>query len=94
MEAIEDAREMRDMTSVSLNMEERRAERAAELERSLARENERRVALGLEPIESLDDLEDGEFPDILLDQAAGIVTDLATLRQIQSEPPRTAQVQP
>jgi len=94
MEAIEDAQEMRDMTSVSLNMEERRAERAAELERSLARENERRVALGLEPIESLDDLEDGEFPDILLDQAAGIVTDLATLRQIQSEPPRTAQVQP
>jgi len=94
MEAIEDSREMREMTSVSLNMEERRAERAEELDRRLARENERRVALGLEPIDSLDALEDGEFPDILLDQAAGIVTDLATLRQIRSEPPRTAQVQP
>ena len=40
------------------------------------------------------DIEEGEFPDISLDQATGIVTDLATMREIASKPPQAAQVQP
>ena len=33
-------------------------------------------------------------PDISLDQAPGILTDLATMREIASTPPQAAQVQP
>jgi len=74
-------------------METRKSEREEELQRRLDRENERRAALDIEPIESLDDVEEDDFPDILLDQAAGIVTDLATMRAVESERPQTAQVQ-
>jgi carboxyl-terminal processing protease len=70
--------------TLSLNIEARRNEREQDLEHQLHRENERRAALGLEPVESLDDIEEDEIPDILLDQAAGIVTDLAQMREIDS----------
>ncbi len=93
-EGIEDVREARARNSVSLNADKRRAEREDELARRLERENERRVALNLEPIESLDDVEDDDIPDVLLDQAAGIVTDLAELREIDVAPAQTAQVRP
>ena len=52
------------------------------------------MALGLEPVESLEDLDDEDRPDVQLDQAAGIVTDLALMREIGGVPPTTAQVQP
>jgi carboxyl-terminal processing protease len=64
-----------------------------ELQRRLDRENERRKALGMEAIASLDDIEDDDVPDILLDQAAGIVTDLATMREVDLVEP-TAQLRP
>jgi uncharacterized protein (UPF0147 family) len=35
--------------------------------------------MGLDPIESLDDISEDEQPDILLDQAVEILTDLAGL---------------
>jgi hypothetical protein len=74
-------------------MEMRRNEREQELQRRLDRENKRRAALNLEPVASLDDIEDEDIPDVLLDQAAGIVTDLATIREIDASP-HTALVQP
>jgi carboxyl-terminal processing protease len=77
--------------TLSLNMEERRVEREQDLARRLARENERRAALGLEPAESLDDISDEDIPDILLDQAAAIVADLAQFREIGG-PERTAAI--
>jgi hypothetical protein len=49
--------------------------------------------LGIAPVESLDDIEENDVPDILLDQAAGIVTDLATMREVDFTEP-TAQLQP
>ena len=52
------------------------------------------MALNLEPIESLDDVEEDDIPDVLLDQAAGIVTDLAELREVNITPAQTAQVRP
>ena len=59
------------------------------------------LALGLEedPVfrfsrSGLEDLEDEDRPDVHLDQAAGIVTDLALMREIGVVPPTTAQVQP
>jgi carboxyl-terminal processing protease len=94
LETIRVAEEIRSQTMVSLNMETRRTEHEQDLQRRLDLENERRAALGITPIESLDDIEDDDFPDIQLDQAAGIVTDLATMREMASQTPRTAKVEP
>jgi len=93
VEMIRAAEEVRSQKTVSLNIESRRAERAEDLERRLMRENDRRTALNLEPVESLDDIETDDLPDVLLQQAAGIVSDLATIRQVAVEPERTAQIQ-
>jgi carboxyl-terminal processing protease len=79
---IEAAEEITARKTVSLSMEARRKEREDELQRRLDRENERRAALGLEALASLDDAEDDDIPDISLDQAAGIVTDLAQMREV------------
>ncbi len=84
----------RERKIVSLNIEARRSERAADRQRALAFENERRTALGLEPIGSLEDLNTEDMPDIQLDQAAAIVTDLAELRELEAAPAQTAQVRP
>jgi len=94
LEVIEATREMTSQKSLSLNKAVRKAEREQELQHRLDRENERRAALGLEPLASLDDIEADEFPDISLEQATGIVTDLATLREIATRPPQAARVQP
>ncbi|MCP4300300.1 MAG: hypothetical protein GY783_06930 [Gammaproteobacteria bacterium] len=94
VDMIRAAEEVRSQKTISLNIDTRRADREIDLERRLKRENDRRTALSLEPIESLDDIEEDDLPDVLLDQAAGIVTDLATIRQIAAKPEQTALVQP
>ncbi|MGB5625250.1 MAG: carboxy terminal-processing peptidase, partial [Woeseiaceae bacterium] len=94
VDLIRAAEEARSQKVISLNIDARRAEREADLEKRLKRENDRRKALNLEPLPSLDDIEVDELPDVLLDQAAGIVADMATIRQIPSGPERTAQVKP
>ncbi|MCG8371664.1 MAG: carboxy terminal-processing peptidase [Proteobacteria bacterium] len=91
LDTIRAAEEMPSRKSVSLNIDSRRAEREHDLQARLDRENERRAALDLEPLASFEDIGDDEFPDILLDQAADIVTDLATLRETGG-PPQTARV--
>ena len=70
---------IRTQNSVSLNLEVRRAEMDARRQARLDRENDRRAALGLEPLESAEKLDEAERPDILLQQAAEIATDLALL---------------
>ena len=92
LEMIEAAEEMTARKSLSLSIDKRKAEREQNLQDRLDRENQRRAALNLEPIESLDDMDGEDFPDILLDQAAGIVTDLATMREIAG-PPQTASIE-
>lgn len=94
LDMIQAAEEFTSKKSLSLNMDARKSESEQDLQRRVDRENERRAALDLEPVETLDDVEEGDFPDILLDQAAGIVTDLATMREVPSGPPQTARVQP
>ncbi|HET6630004.1 MAG TPA: carboxy terminal-processing peptidase [Woeseiaceae bacterium] len=90
VEGIKDAEEIRSRKVVSLNLETRRAERETELNERLERENARRAALGLEPITDTEALEDLEEPDVQLDQAAAIVTDLAELRQLETLPTQKA----
>jgi carboxyl-terminal processing protease len=94
MQFIENDRENRDRKSVSLNLDLRKEERSANMERALQLENGRRAANGLEALESLEEIEDDERPDIQLDQAAGIVTDLALMREIGEPPAQAAQVSP
>ena len=91
LDMIRATEEITSRKTLSLNMEERRVEREQDLQRRLERENERRAALGIDPVESLDDIGDEDIPDILLDQAAAIVADLAQIREI-SGPERTAAI--
>ena len=93
-EGIREVEEARARDEVSLNIDTRRGEREDELAGRLNRENERRKALNLEPLESLDDIDGDDFPDVLLEQAAGIVTDLAELREVPVSPAQTAQIRP
>ena len=92
VERIQAGKRIREQKTVSLNIEERRAARERELSDALQRENERRVALQLEPLESLGDIDDDERPDVQLDQAAKIVTDMARMREVNAVPAQTAQV--
>jgi carboxyl-terminal processing protease len=78
---------MRSQTSVSLNLEKRRAERASLTEGQLARENERREAVGDEPLEETSAIEN--LPDAMLDEAAEITADLT-----QIEPRYVARTRP
>ena len=94
MQYIEEDRESRSQKTVSLSLDERRTDRENNRARALELENERRMALSLEPIESLEDLDDEDRPDVQLDQAADIVTDLAVIREVGGVPAQTAQVQP
>jgi len=89
---IQASKKIREQKTVSLNIETRRATREQQLSQALDRENGRRVALQLEPLESLDDIEDDDVPDVQLDQAAKIVTDMATMLEVNAVPAQTAQV--
>ncbi len=70
---------LRDRETVSLNLEQRRAERESLQQEQLARENRRREALGLDALASIEELESAEGPDILLEQATSVVGDMITL---------------
>ena len=70
---------LRERETVSLNLLKRQAERNLLQEQQLARENERRAALELEPLASIDELEATESSDVQLDQAARVVADMAAL---------------
>ncbi len=87
---IQVAEEARDQKTISLNINTRRSERDQQLQKALEIENARRDAVGLEPVESLDDIESEEFPDVELDQASKIVTDLAIMREVIVTPETTA----
>ena len=66
--------EMRKRKSVSLNLEQRRAERKAMSHGELMRENQRRAALGEDVLEDAEDIKDP--PDVVLAEAAQIAADL------------------
>ena len=70
---------------MSLNMVERETEWNRIQEQQLLRENQRRAALNLEPLVSIEELEAVEVSDLLLDQAAQVVADMAALEEIPAE---------
>ena len=93
VEGIKDIEEIRSRKKLSLNIEAREIEREDAMAKRLERENSRRAALQLPPIESIEEIEDQVAPDVHLDQAAAIVTDLAELRESTIAPTHTAQIQ-
>ena len=90
VEGIRDIEEVRAKKTVSLSMDKRLQEREASMNRRLERENARRAALQLPPIATIEELESMDAPDVHLDQAADIVTDLAVLREVEAAPTQTA----
>jgi carboxyl-terminal processing protease len=90
VEGIRDIEDVRSKKAVSLNIDKRMQEREESMNRRLERENARRVALQLEPVATIEELEKLDMPDVQLDQAADIVTDLAVLREVKVAPTRTA----
>lgn len=76
---------LRGRKAVSLNRKTREAEREELQADQLLRENRRRQALGLDPVESNEALEELERRDVILDQAARVVADMAS-RQPRSTP--------
>jgi len=94
VDGIRDIEEVRAQKTVSLNIDARRVERKQAMEKRLQRENVRRAALNLDPIESVEALEELDGPDVHLDQAAAIVTDLAVMREVKAAPEHTAQIIP
>jgi carboxyl-terminal processing protease len=93
VEGIRDIEEVRAKKTVSLNIERRKEEREDGMNRRLERENARRAALQLEPIATVEELEDMDAPDVHLDQAAAIVTDMAALREVEVAPTQTARIE-
>lgn len=69
--------QMRNEKSVSLNLEQRKAERAKRSDEQLARENARRQALGEPALKSATEIKDP--PDAILGEAAEITADLSQL---------------
>ncbi|MDE2220808.1 MAG: carboxy terminal-processing peptidase, partial [Gammaproteobacteria bacterium] len=63
--------------SVSLNLAERKRERATQEQQALARENARRAADGLPAIKSLSDEPAADQPDVIMAEAARITAELA-----------------
>lgn len=78
LESIAISESIRDKDYVTLNLETRQNEREALEARRLSNTNRFRLARGLAEVESLEDLEDEDEPDILLDETAEILADAVT----------------
>ncbi len=70
---------LRSQREVSLNLEQRRAERDAIDADRLQRENARRAARGIAPLTDIGALDQADAPDVVLDEAVEIAADAAQL---------------
>ena len=80
LDELDQIRQAREQTEVSLNRAQREQERAQRNEARLAKANEHRQIQGLEPLDSVDELEREDDPDTLLDVSAEIMADFYLLR--------------
>jgi carboxyl-terminal processing protease len=76
---LESFEKVRSQKKLSLNLKTRISEREQLEKARLARENERRAAHGLPPIEKLSDLNGAEPPDAVLAETAQIAADLSSM---------------
>jgi carboxyl-terminal processing protease len=81
---------LRKQTSLSLNLQARKAERERIDKERLSRENARRAAQNLPALKNSEELAEAKFPDTVLDQSAEIMTDMVVgLRPLTPATPRT-----
>jgi carboxyl-terminal processing protease len=73
--------DLRARRTVSLNLKERQEERTRLERERLQLENSRRVAKGMAPAKSIEEIEASEAPDIVLTQATEIMADMVTAPQ-------------
>src|SRR4051812_6920596 len=86
--------QMRKQTSLSLNLQTRKAERERVDKERLARENARRAAQNLPALKNAEELADAKFPDTVLEQATEVMTDMVTgVRSTHSVPTRTVKAE-
>ncbi|NDE02594.1 MAG: hypothetical protein EBZ91_12790, partial [Gammaproteobacteria bacterium] len=78
----------RERRSVSLNLEARKAERTRLEAERLARENSRRSERAQPPLSSVGDLDASKQPDVVLDQAAEVMTDMVMLSRTPAQAPK------
>ena len=71
--------EAREQTSVSLNLAKRVAERESQRKAQLSRENARRAAQGIAQVATLEQIKPEDVPDVLLKQAAQVLSDYVAL---------------
>ena len=84
------AQTVRKQTSLSLNLQTRKAERERLEKERLERENARRTAQNLPALKNAEELADAKFPDTVLDQSAEVMTDMVTgIRPVHPAPSRT-----
>jgi carboxyl-terminal processing protease len=84
----------RSQKSLSLNLEERRAERTRLEAERLARENTRRAARAEPPLATINDIDGTKLPDVQLDQAAEVMADILEKGAAAVAPPKPARKAP
>jgi carboxyl-terminal processing protease len=72
--------------SLSLNLKKRQAERTAQDQSRLSQENARRLADGLPPVKSVEDIVVADEPDVILAQAADIMADGVAAKAMRAAP--------
>jgi carboxyl-terminal processing protease len=80
---------IRKQRTVSLNLEQRRAERDRLDRERLARENTRRAAKQLPALKTVEELENSDPPDSVLEQSAEIMSDMVVGLRPATPPSRT-----
>jgi carboxyl-terminal processing protease len=78
--------------TLSLNLKQRQQQRTAQNQTQLAQENARRSTDGLAPVKSIEDINTSEEPDVVLTQAAHIMSDFVVVQNSRTgNPPTLAQ---
>ena len=78
----------RERRALSLNLEARKAERARLEAERLARENSRRTERSQPPLANVGELDTSKLPDVVLDQAAEVMTDMVMLSKAPAQLPK------
>ena len=86
--------QQRSLKTVSLNLEERRAERTRLETDRLARENARRASRAEPPLAAYSDIDGAKFPDVQLDQSAQVMVDMLEKGSSAIAPPKPAPGKP
>jgi carboxyl-terminal processing protease len=70
--------------TLSLNFKQRQQQRTTQNQEQITQENARRSVDGLPPIKSVEDINTGEEPDVVLTQAAHIMTDFVVVQNART----------